>query len=260
VRYRGRVCHDASVHTALESLNRPDRHPLSSRYDPAWVVGLDMGPHPLWQLEDLLPDLALRPGEKVLDLGCGKGATSVFLAKECDVDVVAFDLWVGEDEIRRTIEDAGVADRVRAVHGNARELPFDDEEFDAIVSVDAFEYFGTDMRFLPDLLRVLRPLGRLGMSTPALRDDPYEITPPACVTDLVGWEAAGWHAPGWWATHWQLSDLVTDVKARMQDGGREDWLIWSRALGEAPDGAFVRMLVALTTDQIGFALVTATKK
>ncbi|HLS41464.1 MAG TPA: hypothetical protein VK038_11955 [Ornithinicoccus sp.] len=42
-----------------------------------------MGPHPLWQLEDLLPDLALRPGDRVLDLGCGRGATSVFLAREC---------------------------------------------------------------------------------------------------------------------------------------------------------------------------------
>ncbi len=54
---------------ARESLNRAERYPLSSKYDPGWVVGLDMGPNPLWQLEDLLSDLRLQPGQKVLDLG-----------------------------------------------------------------------------------------------------------------------------------------------------------------------------------------------
>ncbi len=245
---------------ALESLNRAERYPLSSKYAPGWVVDLDMGPNPLWQLEDLLSDLRLQPGQKVLDLGCGKGATSVFLAKECGVAVVAFDLWVPEDELRKNLQAAGVADRVMAVHGSARELPFNDEEFDAIISVDAFEYFGTDVRFLPDLLRILRPGGWLGMTTPALRDDPYQVQPPAHVTDLVGWEAAGWHAPDWWVTHWQLSGLVDNVNARMQEGGREDWLIWSRALGEDQEGAVTRMLLADTDGQIGFALVSATKR
>jgi cyclopropane fatty-acyl-phospholipid synthase-like methyltransferase len=241
-------------------MNRPDRYPLSSKYDPGWVVGLEMGPNPLWQLEDILEDLALRPGQKVLDLACGKGATSVFLVKECGVDVVAFDLWVSEDELRRNLEAAGVADRVTAVQGNARDLPFSDDEFDAVISVDAFEYFGTDVHFLPGLLRVLRPGGRLGMTTPALREDPYQAQPPASVMELFGWEVAAWHSPDWWATHWRLSGLVDNVKARMQVGGREDWLTWSRALGEGQDGAVTRLLLADTEDQIGFALVTATKK
>lgn len=140
-----RVCEDARMPSALESLNRPGRYPLASKYDPAWVVGLDMGPNPLWQLENLLCDLPLLPGQKVLDLGCGKGATSVFLVKECGVDVVGFDLWVSEEELRANLEAAGVADRVRAVHGIVRELPFSDDEFDAILSVGAFEYFGTDV-------------------------------------------------------------------------------------------------------------------
>lgn len=76
-----------SVHT----LNRPDRFPRSSRYDPGWLLALEMGPHPLWQLEDLLPSLCLSPGGRVLDLGCGRGATAGFLAREADVVVSAFD-------------------------------------------------------------------------------------------------------------------------------------------------------------------------
>lgn len=246
--------------TAAAALTRPDRYPRSARYDPAWVTSLDMGPHPLWQLEDLLTDLELAPGSRVLDLGCGKGATSVFLARECDVDVVAFDLWVAQDELRATLAEAGVADRVTAVNGDARDLPFADDEFDAVVSIDAFEYVGTDVRFLPGLLRVVAPGGAVGMTTPALRSDPYETPPPAWVTDVVGWEVAAWHSPQWWATHWRLTGLVDDVVARLQDGGREDWLLWQEALGDGPDAPVRRMLEADTDGELGFAIVSARKR
>ncbi|ACQ80891.1 Methyltransferase type 11 [Beutenbergia cavernae DSM 12333] len=245
---------------ATAELVRPDRYPRSAGYDPAWVLGLDMGPHPLWQLEDLLADVELQPGARVLDLGCGKGATSVFLARELDVEVVAFDLWVEADELHATLEEAGVADRVSAVNGDARDLPFADDEFDAVVSIDAFEYLGTDVRFLPGLLRVVRPGGAVGMTTPALRTDPYESDPPGYVTDVVGWETAGWHAPQWWARHWELTGLVDGVVARLQDGGRDDWVRWCRALGDGPDAPVRRMLEADTAEELGFAVVSARKR
>src|SRR5438874_8302464 len=91
--------------SAISALIRPDRYPLSSRYDPGWVIALEMGPHPLWQLEDILPALALEPGSRVLDLGCGRGATSVFLARECGVTVTACDLWVSVEELARVFRD-----------------------------------------------------------------------------------------------------------------------------------------------------------
>jgi len=111
---------------ALERLRRPDRHPRSAAYDPAWVVALDMGPHPLWQLEDLLATIDLAPGMRILDLGSGRGATSVFLAREFSVDVVACDLWVPAEEAAAVFDAAGVADRVAAVNADVRKLPFAD--------------------------------------------------------------------------------------------------------------------------------------
>lgn len=66
----------------------------SLRYDPAWVLANQMGPNPLWLMEALTNVLALNQGARVLDLGAGTALTSIFLAKEFDVSVVAADLWI----------------------------------------------------------------------------------------------------------------------------------------------------------------------
>ena len=100
----------------LEELYERNRrmrsYPRSERYDASWIEQNWMGPNPLWLLEDLSGHMDLRPGMKVLDMGCGKGITSVFLAKEYGVTVFANDLWISATDNLRRFEDAGVADRV----------------------------------------------------------------------------------------------------------------------------------------------------
>jgi hypothetical protein len=91
-----------------DELHRPDRYPLSSRYDPRWVLALDMGPHPLWQLEDLLTVVELRPGQRVLDLACGRGATSVFLGLHRIRDRRGNEAARTERSGRNRTRDAGV--------------------------------------------------------------------------------------------------------------------------------------------------------
>lgn len=122
---------------APDDLVRPERYPRSSRYEPEWLLSLDMGPNPLWLLEDLCRDVDLRSGMRVLDLGSGKGASSVFLAREFGVDVVAAEWWVSADEAAAIFAEAGVSEYVEAVHAEAHVLPFEEEIFDAIISIDA---------------------------------------------------------------------------------------------------------------------------
>jgi len=69
----------------VKQLLRLDRFPRSSAYDPAWIVENQMGPNALWLTEFLCEAKELRPGMRVLDLGCGKALSSVFLASEFDV-------------------------------------------------------------------------------------------------------------------------------------------------------------------------------
>ena len=71
-----------------------ERFPRSSKYHPEWVItGASGGANSLWLLEWLAPALTLRPGMRVLDLGCGWASTSIFLRREFGVEVWATDLW-----------------------------------------------------------------------------------------------------------------------------------------------------------------------
>ena len=107
-----------------------------------------MGPNALWLVEWLTSSMRLEPGMRVLDLGCGKAMTSVFLAKEFGAKVWAVDLWIGPDNNFKRARDMGVADLVCPVKAEAHALPFAHGFFDAIVSVDSYQYFGTDQLYL----------------------------------------------------------------------------------------------------------------
>src|SRR5690349_23882510 len=101
---------------------RHHAHHRSSAYDAEWLLSLDMGPHPLWLLEDLLRDVQITASMRVLDLGCGRGATSVFLVRELGAEVWATDLWVDGAERSSVFRETGVADRVHVVDADVRHL------------------------------------------------------------------------------------------------------------------------------------------
>ncbi|PDP89676.1 SAM-dependent methyltransferase [Glycomyces fuscus] len=249
--------------SSLDHLRDPERYPRSAGYDPAWLLGLDMGPNPLWLLEDLARDLDLRPGMRVLDLGSGKGATSVFLAREYGVSVVA-DWWVEACEAAAVFAEAGVGAQVEAVRAEAHQLPFEPESFDAVVSVDAFEYFGTADTYLPYLVRFLRPGGQLGVATPAMTREVRDLgAVPDHIGRVVGWEAIAWHTAEWWRFLWEVTGLVRVTSARLQQDGWRDWLVWERACAEhlprerASHQAVVDMLTQDQGRLLSFALLSA---
>jgi cyclopropane fatty-acyl-phospholipid synthase-like methyltransferase len=101
--------------------------PRSAAYDAEWQFDTTMGPNILWLTEWGTQAVPLRPGMRVLDLGCGKAASSIFLAREFGVMVWAADLWIKPEDNLQRIEAADMAERVlpvqtwgTPVHGGAR--------------------------------------------------------------------------------------------------------------------------------------------
>jgi len=72
-----------------------ERFPRASQYHPEWVIAnASGGANSLWLTEWLTTAMDLRPEMRVLDLGCGKGSSSIFLRREFGVQVWATDLWI----------------------------------------------------------------------------------------------------------------------------------------------------------------------
>jgi SAM-dependent methyltransferase len=243
------------------------RFPRSSRYAAAQVFRDAMGPHPLWLLEWLCEDLGLERGMRVLDLGCGKALTSVFLAREFGVQVWAADLWVDAGDNARRIREAGCADTVHAVSAEAHALPFERDAFDAIVSIDAYHYFGTDDLYLTYLTRFVKPGGLIGVVVPGLTrefdDDivPAHLAEPqANGTPFWEPECISLHSPAWWRRHWQRSERVRLTTCDLLPDGCRLWLDWERAYSASGGNPFPSCEEALAADDgdwLGFVRLIA---
>jgi SAM-dependent methyltransferase len=208
-----------------ERLSKP-HFPRSSKYDPQWLIDNAMGPHVLWLTEWLSQSLPLTVGMRILDLGCGRAISSVFLAKEFGVSVIAADHWIRPHENLARIERAGVSASVFPISAEAHALPFAEGSFDAIVSLDAYHYFGTDDLYLGYICRFLKPGGRLGIVCPGTSEELAELPPPHLAPYWV-WDFCSFHSSAWWHRHWEKTGLVDVATADLLPDGWKLWLEWN---------------------------------
>lgn len=216
----------------MAGLLHNDRFPRSNQYNPHWIMENPMGAHPLWLTEWLAGYLQLEPGMRVLDLGCGKAKSSIFLAREFGVEVWAVDLWTGADENLLRIEDAGVSDLVFPIHADSRQLPFAGEFFDVVVCIDSFNYFGTDDLYLNYLAHFLRVGGTLGFVSAGLRED-FGSQVPGHLERL--WAGDYWtlHTSEWWRQHVHKTGLFEIFHSGDVPDGWQLWVDWSAATNSA---------------------------
>ena len=208
-----------------------DRFPRASAYHPEWVLGgASGGANALCLTEWLCEGLELRPGMRVLDLGCGRAQSSIFMHREFGVQVWAADLWFSASENTQRVRDAGAHEGVFPVSANARSLPFGEEYFDAVVSIDSFMFYGTDDLYLNYLARFVKTGGPVGI---ALAGFIREITEPVPV-HLSDWWAAETahclHSAEWWRRHWERSGAVDVSVADTLPDGWQLWRDWMKLI------------------------------
>lgn len=120
------------------------RYALVNRWDPSHLRRIDR----------LLP---MKPGQRVLEVGCGQGHLTVRLA-ERGIDIVGIDANPNAPEVSGS-------ERVR--HMLAEDLDFADNEFDAVISVHAIEHIPPLDEAVSEMARVLKPGGRALFIYPA---------------------------------------------------------------------------------------------
>jgi SAM-dependent methyltransferase len=237
-----------------------ERFPRASGYHPEWVLAsVSSAANALWLTEWLCESLDLQPGMRVLDLGCGRAMSSIFLRREFGVQVWAADLWFSPSENLQRIRDAGVEDGVFPIHVDARSLPFAAEFFDAIVSIDSFFYYGTDDLYLINLARFVKPGGPVGIAQAGLiREVDGEIP-----THLREWWAQDqpwcFHTSAWWRRHWGRTGILEIAVADTLPDGWRFWLDWLRLV--APDNATeIQALEADAGNVLGYIRVVGRRR
>jgi ubiquinone/menaquinone biosynthesis C-methylase UbiE len=169
---------------------------------------------------EILDGLALRGDEQALDLGCGRGAVLIAVARRLTTGRASgADLWRSTDQsgnaeavTRANAEAAGVGGRVSLDTADMTALPYPDESFDLIVSSLAIHNIHPApgrLRALDEALRVLRPGGRLVIAdinaAPAYR---AHLVGRGLSTTL---RPLGWRM--WYGGPWVATTLVTTSKA-----------------------------------------------
>jgi demethylmenaquinone methyltransferase/2-methoxy-6-polyprenyl-1,4-benzoquinol methylase len=134
--------------------------PLGPTYD-RYARLLSLGQDPRWR-RFLVSRVAATPAETVLDVATGTAAVAIELARRTGCSVVGLDQ---SDEMlaagRRRVERAGLAARVRLVHGSAERLPFQDGEFDALTFTYLLRYVDDPGATMRELARVTRSGGTI---------------------------------------------------------------------------------------------------
>jgi arsenite methyltransferase len=168
----------------------------------------------------LLDKLALRGDERILDLGCGRGAVMLMAAQHLTTGrVVGVDIWQSADQssnsadaTQRNAVAEGVADRVELHTGNMIALPFEDNSFDVVVSSLAIHNIsgraGRD-KAINEAMRVLRPGGRL-MIADIRAAQQYQSQLIKIGMQDVSCSRLGWQF--WWGGPWAATRLVTATK------------------------------------------------
>lgn len=116
--------------------------------------------------------LKFKPGEKVLDLGCGEGrhAISAYLLADIDViglDLSAADLATAKGRLREFTQDhENPAKSCVFVRGSGLCLPFADNSFDKVICAEVLEHIHDYQSILGEIRRVLKPGGVFAVSVP----------------------------------------------------------------------------------------------
>ena len=170
------------------------------------------------------------------------------------MQVWANDLWISATDNWQRIREAGHENQIYPIHAEARSLPYAEEFFDAIVSMDSYQYYGTDDLYLNYFSKFVRPGGQIGIVVPGLLRD-FDGTVPEHLTRQqksggVFWAQECWcfHTVDWWRYLWQRTGLVDVEAADIMPEGWKLWLHWEKLITAAGANRFLSDEEALEAD------------
>ena len=198
-----------------------------------------MGPNPLKLCEELLSNHEISQGSVVLDLGSGTGITSCLLAREYGFTTYAVDLWSDPGENMRFFEEMGLTNhQICPIKADASQgLPFASNFFDAVVSIDSYNYFGRDTSYLGEkLLPYVKPGGLLYFAIPGMVKDCHDNLPPELLLSWTPDQLEYMHDMEWWRAMIEPTEGVRIEGMFELSCHEEAWADWLECDNEYAQG------------------------
>jgi len=237
-----------------------NKYPRSEKYESKLIEENWMGPNPLQLAEELCTNMKLSSDMKVLDMGCGKGLTSIFLAREFGVTVFAHDLWIDPTENLERFRAAGVSDKVFPIRAEAHALPYAHGFFDAAIAIDSYQYYGADEMYFPcTFSKLVKPGGQLGIVCPGLMRE-FEKGYPETHKSFWNEEMFSFHSAGWWRNLWEKTGIADIIACYNIPDSKAIWYPWAYWAKEHLEFNDVEFLNADTENQIILFAMAAEKK
>jgi cyclopropane fatty-acyl-phospholipid synthase-like methyltransferase len=209
-------------------------------YDPDIVRAGMMGPNPMMLAEELICGMDLRPGMTVLDLGCGKALSSIFLAKEYGVTVYAVDPSVNTYENSETVKKMGLEGIIYPIFGDAMTLPFKDV-FDVVICINAYHNFGAGHGYFSRAIAPKMKSGaQFGLAIPGLSAEYYGSLAEDKKAFYDSCAMPAFITAAKWREIICESDGVEIISCAEMTCTNDAWTDWIRAASPMPDsGDFV---------------------
>ena len=113
-------------------------------------------------------------GAKVLDVGCGFGGTSRYLAKKLGPDSHVTGITLSPNQVKRGTElaqEQGVADNTKFMVMDALNMDFPDHSFDIVWACESGEHMPDKKKYMEEMMRVLKPGGKFAFACWCQRED-----------------------------------------------------------------------------------------
>lgn len=224
-------------------------------YRPFLTKDYLMGPNSLRILKELLEKnpKPMNENSLILDLGCGTGLTSFALCRETGAKVLANDLWVSGEENAARFAAWGVGDQVTPVHENADNLRFQEESFDAIVSIDSYHYFaGKEGYFQEKILPFLKSGGVALFGVPGIKET-YDGQTIELLSPWLGGDAYMFRSVRQWRHLLGESHDVDFIRVEELDCFESAWQDWLATDNEfaQDDASFWEEIIRPYTNFVG---------
>lgn len=207
-------------------------YPELANYSKAERYDYFIGCGGLYLAAQMARRMNLKKGDVVLDLGCGFGSASMFLAEYYGVTVIAVDLWFPPNKLFERIADKPIKSQIVPLHFDiTQHLPFAENYFDAIFCMNSLFLFGVDVNFLNNLLGTLKRGGVFCVGSEGFNEEP-QILSPKDIPEVYNFEwkwnvwdmcYSKYHSPDWWGSLIQQTNVLDITYCEEIRDGRWLW-------------------------------------